>query len=63
MIDFIKDNWFYINGLLLISIGSQAQSSSYAVLITRVRQWQWESFWLVQGIFAWLVFPYIGASI
>ncbi|MDR2496830.1 MAG: rhamnose/proton symporter RhaT [Tannerellaceae bacterium] len=63
MIDFITDNWFYINGLLLISIGSQAQSSSYAVLITRVKQWQWESFWLVQGIFAWLVFPYIGAAI
>ena len=26
----------------------------------RDRKWSWESFWLVQGIFAWLVFPLIG---
>lgn len=47
-------------GLLIIAIGSFGQSSSY-VPITKVKQWSWESFWLVQGIFAWLVFPLLGA--
>lgn len=27
----------------------------------KVDGWSWESFWLVQGIFAWLVFPLLGA--
>lgn len=43
-------------GLLIIAVGSFGQSSAY-VPIRRVKQWSWESFWLVQGIFAWLVFP------
>ena len=43
-------------GLLIIAIGSFGQSSSY-VPINKIRDWSWESFWLVQGIFAWLVFP------
>jgi L-rhamnose-H+ transport protein len=47
-------------GLLIIAIGSAGQSSSY-VPIKKVKSWAWESFWLVQGIFAWLVFPYLGA--
>lgn len=47
-------------GLLIIAAGSFGQSSSY-VPINKVRDWSWESFWLVQGIFAWLVFPLIGA--
>ena len=47
-------------GLLIIAVGSFGQSSSY-VPIRRVKQWSWESFWLVQGIFAWLVFPLAGA--
>ena len=29
--------------------------------INKVKDWSWESFWLVQGVFAWLVFPYLGA--
>lgn len=49
-------------GLLIIAIGSFGQSSSY-VPINKVRDWSWESFWLVQGIFAWLVFPYLGAML
>jgi L-rhamnose-H+ transport protein len=36
------------------------QSSSY-VPINKVKEWSWENFWLVQGIFAWLVFPLLGA--
>ena len=49
-------------GLIIIAIGSFGQSSSY-VPINRVKSWSWESFWFVQGIFAWLVFPLIGALI
>lgn len=49
-----------VAGLLIIAVGSFCQSSSY-VPINRVREWSWESFWLVQGIFAWLVFPLVGA--
>jgi len=47
-------------GLLIIAVGRLGQSSSY-VPIKKVKTWAWESFWLVQGIFAWLVFPYLGA--
>lgn len=47
-------------GLIIIAIGSFGQSSSY-VPINKVKDWSWESFWLTQGIFAWLVFPFLGA--
>lgn len=47
-------------GLLIIAAGSFGQSSSY-VPIRSVRAWSWENFWMVQGIFAWLVFPFAGA--
>lgn len=47
-------------GLLIIAVGSFCQSSSY-VPIKKVREWSWESFWLVQGLFAWFVFPLLGA--
>ena len=47
-------------GLLIIAAGSFGQSSSY-VPIRKIRRWSWESFWLVQGVFAWLVFPLAGA--
>ena len=47
-------------GLLVIALGSFGQSSSY-VPIKRVKGWSWESFWLTQGVFAWLVFPLLGA--
>ena len=49
-------------GLVIIAIGSLGQSSSY-VPIKKVKKWSWESFWLTQGVFAWLVFPLIGALI
>ena len=49
-----------ILGLLIIAVGSFGQSSSY-VPIKKVKDWDWECFWLTQGIFAWLVFPYLGA--
>lgn len=50
----------FLIGLAVIAIGSFGQSSSY-VPINKVKNWSWESFWLTQGIFAWLVFPFLGA--
>lgn len=47
-------------GLLIIAVGAFCQSSSY-VPINRIKQWSWESYWIVQGIFAWLLFPLMGA--
>ena len=47
-------------GLLIIAVGSFGQSSSY-VPINKVKDWSWESFWLTQGLFAWLIFPFLGA--
>lgn len=49
-------------GLLIIAVGSFCQSSSY-VPIRKVKHWSWESFWLVQGVFAWIVFPIVGAML
>lgn len=49
-----------IIGLVIIAIGSLGQSSSY-VPINKVKNWSWECFWLIQGIFAWLLFPLLGA--
>lgn len=47
-------------GLLIIAFGALCQSSSY-VPINKIRAWSWESYWLVQGVFAWLVLPFLGA--
>ena len=49
-----------IIGLIIIAIGAFCQSSSY-VPINKIKGWSWESYWLVQGVFAWLVFPLLGA--
>lgn len=47
-------------GLIIIAIGAFCQSSSY-VPINKIKKWSWESYWIVQGVFAWLVFPILGA--
>lgn len=47
-------------GLLIIAIGAFCQSSCY-VPINKIKQWSWESYWIVQGLFAWLIFPLLGA--
>ena len=51
-----------IIGLLIIAVGAFCQSSSY-VPINKIRSWSWESYWLVQGIFAWIIFPVAGAML
>ena len=38
------------------------QSSSY-VPINRIKDWSWESYWVVQGVFAWLLLPLLGAML
>lgn len=51
-----------IIGLLIIAIGAFCQSSCY-VPINKIKDWSWESYWIVQGVFAWLVFPLLGAML
>lgn len=53
---------YTVIGLLIIAVGSFCQSSSY-VPINKVKSWSWETFWLIQGVFAWLVFPFLGAQL
>ena len=47
-------------GLIIIAIGAFCQSSCY-VPINKIKDWSWESYWIVQGVFAWLVLPFLGA--
>ena len=47
-------------GLLIIAVGAFCQSSCY-VPINKIKQWSWESYWIVQGVFAWLLLPLLGA--
>lgn len=49
-----------IIGLVIIAVGAFCQSSCY-VPINKVKEWSWESYWLVQGVFAWLLLPFLGA--
>jgi len=49
-----------IIGLLIIAIGAFCQSSCY-VPINKIKDWSWESYWIVQGLFAWLILPFLGA--
>ena len=47
-------------GVLLLAFGGFAAGSFYAPL-KKVRGWAWESFWLVMGVAAWLVTPWVVA--
>jgi L-rhamnose-H+ transport protein len=49
-----------ILSVLLMSIGSICAASFY-VPIKRIKGWSWESYWLVQGIFSWIIVPVIFA--
>ena len=49
-------------GLIIIAIGAFCQSSCY-VPINKIKDWSWESYWIVQGVFAWLVLPLLGAQL
>ena len=47
-------------GVLLHSIGGIFHGSFYYPL-TRVSNWKWESYWLLQGVFAWIFSPVLVA--
>ncbi len=47
-------------GILFHFIGGFASGSFY-IPFKKVKQWSWESYWLVGGIFSWLVVPPIAA--
>ncbi len=49
-------------GVLLHAIGGLAAASFY-IPYTRVKNWQWESYWIVGGVFSWLIAPIVTASI
>lgn len=49
-------------GVFLHSIGGLAAGSFYAPL-KKVRQWSWESYWLVMGLAAWVAAPWSVALI
>ena len=46
-------------GLFIIAVGAFCQSSCY-VPINKIKAWSWETYWIVQGVFAWLVLPFLG---
>ena len=49
-------------GVLLHAIGGLAAASFYLPL-NKVKNWSWESGWIVLGVFAWLIAPLVAASI
>jgi L-rhamnose-H+ transport protein len=49
-----------MQGILLIAIGSMGAASFY-VPFKKVKEWAWESYWIMQGVAAWLVAPLLFA--
>lgn len=47
-------------GLLIIAIGAFCQSSCY-VPINKIKDWAWETYWIVQAVFAYFLLPLLGA--
>lgn len=46
------------SAIAMIAIGSLGAASFY-VPFKKVKSWSWESYWLSQGVAAWLLFPWI----
>lgn len=49
-------------GILFHSIGGFASGSFY-MPFNRVKGWSWEIFWLVGGLFSWLIIPFVLTAI
>jgi L-rhamnose-H+ transport protein len=49
-----------IAGILLIALGSIGAASFY-IPFKKVKSWAWESYWIVQGVAAWLIAPWLVA--
>jgi L-rhamnose-H+ transport protein len=47
-----------IAGIFLIALGSIGAASFY-VPFKKVKSWAWESYWLSQGVAAWLIAPWL----
>ena len=47
-------------GVGLHSVGGLAAGSFY-VPFRKVKEWAWESYWLIQGVFAWIIMPWVAA--
>lgn len=48
-------------GVILHSLGGLAAGSFY-IPFRKVKRWAWESYWLVQGLAAWIVMPSLVAA-
>ena len=51
-----------VSGILLIALGSIGAASFY-VPFKKVRSWAWESYWISQGLAAWIIAPILFAFI
>jgi L-rhamnose-H+ transport protein len=49
-------------GICLHAIGGVAHGSFYAPL-RKLRHWRWETGWLVQGVAAWIITPWLVAAL
>jgi L-rhamnose-H+ transport protein len=47
-------------GIALIALGSIGAASFY-VPFKKVKNWAWESYWIIQGLIAWIVAPWLAA--
>src|SRR5262245_6195887 len=47
-------------GVVLHAIGGFSAGSFY-LPFKRVAQWKWESYWMIQGVLAWVIMPPIAA--
>ena len=45
-------------GVLLHAVGGFAAGSFY-IPFKKVRNWAWESYWLVGGVFSWIIMPWL----
>jgi L-rhamnose-H+ transport protein len=51
-----------ISGIIYHFIGGFASGSFY-IPYKKVRGWAWESYWIVGGLFSWLLAPFLAASL
>lgn len=49
-------------GIFLHSVGGFAAGSFY-IPFKKVRNWAWESYWLVNGILSWIIMPWVIARV
>ncbi len=49
-----------MTGIFLIAIGSLGAASFY-VPFKKVKKWAWESYWISQGLAAWIIAPWVFA--